>query len=259
MTRATGRPGVLVTRPGERAAGLANALAGHDLEPLAFPVTRLEALPDPDPARRALTRLRSGDWLIPVSPGAVEQLRDFLAREGLRLDAPRFAAVGEGTAAALEAAGWSVAARPRHGDGARALLDSPELNDLAGRRVAICRGLGGRRVLDEALADAGARVMPVELYQRVPADSDPEQLRSWLEQGRIAAVCLTSASAAEHLLRIAGPALAPGLAALPVVAPSRRVLKLAAEHGLSGPACPAGDAGDIAMAEAAARCISRPR
>ena len=250
-------PGVLVTRPAEQAGGLVAALTARGLRALEFPVTCLEPLPDATPARKTLAALGPGDWLIPVSPGAVSQLHRLVASGGPELSNVSFAAVGEGTAAALEEAGWPVSARPEQGDGAEALLRSGALGDLAGRQVAICRGLGGRRVLDEALDAAGARVLPVELYRRVPADSDPARLRAWLERGEVAIICLSSASAAEHLIRIAGPDLRPALAELRVVAPSRRVLKLAAEHGLAGPACPAREAGDVAMAEAAATCIRR--
>ncbi len=247
------RPGILVTRPRGQGAGLVRVIEETGATPLEFPVIDFEALRDTGPAVTALAGLEAGDWVIPVSPTAMRFLNKLVADSGLDLGGVRFAAVGEGTAAAIREAGYEPAARPVTGDGAQALLDSGSLDDLGGRQALICRGLGGRRVLDEGLAAAGAEVTAIELYRRIPARTDPRRLSQWLAANAVDVITLSSAAAAEFLRDMVSAEDFARLATLPVVAPSSRVLKLAASQGLHGPAHVAANAGDEAMAEAALR------
>jgi uroporphyrinogen-III synthase len=244
--------GVLITRPETEAPPLIDAVTAAGGEAHVLPLVELVPVSDPTPAREALSTLADGDWLLPVSPGAVRQLSQFLAAQQLTLPAVNFAAVGPGTARALEAAGWPAPVYPRQGDGAAALLADPAFAPSGQAQILIIRGEGGRRVLDEALAARGIPFRAVNLYRRCLPDNNTDQWLSWLDRDAIDIVMLTSATAVDHLISMTPDDWLPTLHELTVVAPSERVLQQAARQGFQGARLLAAEAGDRSMIQTAA-------
>src|SRR5690606_18012539 len=74
-------------------------------------------------------------------------------------------AVDEATAQALQAVG-QTAERPAEGFNSEALLAMPLLQDLAGRRVLLLRGEGGREVLAPAIRARAEALDEIALYRR---------------------------------------------------------------------------------------------
>lgn len=241
---------VLVTRPAHQAAGSLAQVAAAGGRPVPCPVFEIDWQGGEAEAGR-LARLRDDDWLVASSPNAVAGLVRLLRRFDLSLPAVRFAAVGEATAAALAAEGWAVAATPASGEGAGALLEAAAFADLSGRRVALCRGAGGRRVLDRALPERGAEVLPLTVYRRRVTGPDPEAIREWLATGSARIILLTSATSVEGLLTGLDATTVAAVRQCPVVGASERVLKKAGRAGFSGALIQASHAGDEAMVAAA--------
>jgi len=259
--------GVLITRPQAQQASAQALVRDHGGVPHAMPLIEVQDR-DPDPeSLQAWQALKPDDWLVAVSPTAVEALDRWLARAGLERPELHLAAVGPGTARAIQARGWTVAACPTQGDGAQALLNTlfDELGPqaLSGRRVALARGEGGRRVLDEAIPAAGGTVVDLRLYRRLAPALDGAKLSTWLNAGALDYLAVTSATALDHLRDHLMPQLAPelksALQALAVVAPGARVLQKAQSLGFDGPLLDAGDASDHSMVQAIARHRAQKR
>ncbi len=105
------------------------------------------------------------DLYVFISPNAVTFAGRLLEGHSLP-DGARLAAVGSGTAQALQQAGFKVDLLPDARFDSEGLLALPELSRLAGRRVVIVRGEGGRPLLGDELRARGADVVYAEVYRR---------------------------------------------------------------------------------------------
>jgi uroporphyrinogen-III synthase len=133
---------------------------------------------------------------------------------------PGVAAVGGGTRRELEKHGVADVIAPQSGADSEALLALPELQNVAGKRVAILRGDGGRALLGDTLAARGARVEHVTCYRRV-APKAPA--RAW-RRGELAAVTVSSGQGLANLFEVLDPEL---LRATPLFVPHPRIAEQA--------------------------------
>jgi len=211
---------VLVTRPFGQAAALIQQLDALGAEPLPFAPLLLE----PQAAALAALpqQLREADWVIPVSPSALDLAAD--AIKHAELTRLKFAGVGASSAGKLAALTGREALHP---DGelsdSAALLACPELADMHGQRVLIIRGENGRAELADGLAARGAQVAFAELYQRRDATLDWAAFDKLAAQGKLAAAIVTSGEIAERLFQLAGPARAKSLQSLLYSVPHPRI------------------------------------
>lgn len=213
---------ILVTRPRELARGLAALIAQAGGEPVLYPAIEIRDPEDAGAARAALARLEAFDLAVFVSPSAV---RKALELRGAPWPARvRAAALGAGTRRELEARGVRMIIAPEDGADSEALLALPALQQVAGARVLILRGAGGRELLGETLAARGARVSVLECYRRVrPASAAAPA-------GTLDAVCANSGETLENLAALLGLARLRDTA---LFVPHERVAQLAREMGFA--------------------------
>jgi uroporphyrinogen-III synthase len=213
---------ILVTRPRELAGGLAARIAQAGGEPLLYPAIEIRDPEDEGAARAALGRVQEFDLAVFVSPSAVRKAFELLARPWPART--RVAALGAGTRRELEARGVREVVAPDEGADSEALLALAPLQQVAGARVLILRGAGGRELIGETLAARGARIEVVECYRRVrPAPGAAPE-------GGLDAVCANSGETLENLVVLLGHAR---LRDTPLFVPHERVARLAREMGFS--------------------------
>jgi uroporphyrinogen III methyltransferase / synthase len=211
--------GIVVTRPAGQAQRLAALLAAGGARPIVFPAIEIEPLP-----QAALPSLEGTHLVVFVSPSAVQ-----VAAERIRGANVRVAAVGGGTRRELEAHGFTDVVAPADGADSEALLALPELQDMAGKRVLIVRGEGGREVLAESLAARGAQVDYFDCYRRAAPRADAAQLIEAWDRGEVHAVTVSSSQALENLIALLG---VERLAAKPLFVNHARVAQRAREAGI---------------------------
>lgn len=240
--------GILVTRPRDLAAGLMQGIAQLGGDPVAFPAVDIAPPADPEVLRSRLDTLPDYRLAIFVSPTAVARaLPAILQRHGAWPAATRVAAVGQGTARALERHGVGPVLRAADGADSEHLLALPELADMVGARVLILRGEGGRELLAETLSRRGARVDYAECYRRLLPGADPAPLLARWRAGGIQAVTVTSAELLDNLFRALGEEGAALLRATPLFAPHPRIAEAARDQGVATAiATEPGDAGLLA-------------
>jgi uroporphyrinogen-III synthase len=107
------------------------------------------------------------------------------------------------------------------------LLALPELQDVAGKRVMILRGDGGRELLGDTLKARGATVEYVTCYQR----SKPQLDMAALLRSAPDALTVTSSEALEYLWQSAVESQRDALRDMPLFAPHARIAELAQRQG----------------------------
>lgn len=242
---------ILVTRPRGQAEGLSALIRKAGGEPLEFPAIEIRALADPGPFFAVADRLESFDIAVFVSRNAVREAIELLrARRGAKPWPAhlRLATVGGGSRAELQARGFSgVIAPPAQAD-SEALLALPEFTDVAGKRIVIFRGEGGRTLLGETLSARGARVEHAACYRRALPENGGARLTSAWASGAVDAVTVSSGEGLANLLEMLGEEGPERLARAALFVPHPRVAEEAARRGL-GRAIVAGP-GDAEMVAA---------
>ena len=194
---------VLDTRP-EEDRELAALVDQMGFRAVHVPAVAIEQTSSPD-LLAARERLRSFDWVVLTSRRGVEALLgDADVPPGLR-----WAAVGPGTAAALERRGIEVDCVPdeSHAD---ALPDAmAEVAPLAGSRILLARADAASGHLPERLRAMGATVDDVVAYHTAVApDGSRHAMVEALRDGDLEAVIFASGSAVEGVLQLGGDEVA---------------------------------------------------
>jgi uroporphyrinogen-III synthase len=191
--------GIVITRPAGQSSRLVALIAAAGGNPIVFPLIDIRAARDVSVPRDRFARIGEYDLIVFVSANAVEHGCALLPSGADWSSVPYIAAVGIGTARALNAHGISRVLLPAERYDSEGLLALPEFTEVAGKRVLIVRGVGGRELLAERLAARGASVEYAECYERMPPAASPQPLiDAWRARG-IHAVTITSSEGLRHL------------------------------------------------------------
>ncbi len=241
---------ILVTRPAHQAAKLCQAITARGGQAIHFPA--LEIVPNPDDTLNAsIDRLSDADIVIFISINAVNLGIPYIRQRGKELSAETaIAAIGQGTAAALRDQGLSPDIVPAAGNNSEALLSTPALQAVEGKKIVIFRGQGGRPVLGDTLSARGADIRYAECYRRLMPQQDPEPLIQALLAGQITLAVFTSGAGLANILALAGKRGQAALLRLPLVVVSPRLAGIAAGLGFCQPALVADSASDDAILHA---------
>ncbi len=187
---------VLVTRPAERAGGLAAELRSAGAEPVLLPLVEVAPLADLSPLDAALEKLEDYDALLLTSRNAARIFEERRRARRPDASAPPAWCVGPATAQAALSTGLAVRSLPAAGADAQTLLGVLlESGSPAGRRFLFPCAVGAREGLAAGLVRAGAQVDAIPIYRSVPAPLDAGWLRAELATGNLDALTFASPSA----------------------------------------------------------------
>jgi uroporphyrinogen-III synthase len=242
---------VLVTRPLQQATALAQAIRRAGGSAFVFPALEIEAVPIAT-LNEPLARLAAADCVIFISPNAAQF---GMAAIGALPPLAQCFAVGPGTARALAELAVADVVTP-DGQDSEALLALPQLHDVAGKRVVIVRGVGGRSLLADTLRERGATVDYLECYRRVRPDADATALLANWQAGGIDAVTVTSAETLHNLATLLGDAGRPLLLHTPLFVPHEKIAAAARQFGIAQVIATAG--GDAGLVDGLINWFRKP-
>lgn len=221
--------GVLVTRAEHQAKSLCEMIAGLGGIPIRLPAVEINGPVDPGRVNQLLAALPDCDIAIFISPNAVQWGLKLLQTGGLPKNL-LLAAVGKCTAKMLSDSGHPVDIVPVDRFDSEALLATPAMNRVAGKRVLIFRGDGGRALLGDTLKQRGALVEYAEVYRReCPREGSAGLPQGWQEG--VDVVTVTSNDLLENLLAMLGRSGSSWLQETPLIVVSERMVKHARALG----------------------------
>jgi uroporphyrinogen III methyltransferase/synthase len=220
---------VLCARAEHQAGPMAALLRRAGAEPVEVPLLEIAPSPEPERVREVVRALSPYDAVAFTSENAVERFFAALGeagRDARALGPARVAAVGEGTARALERHGVRADVVPTSFRGealAQAMLAdlSATRGGAAGARVLVPRAKVAREVLPDALRAAGAQVDVLPVYEtRALGPERCLALRRRFEAGELDVVLATSGSTIDALVEALGglETAAPLIARVPIFA-----------------------------------------
>ncbi len=218
---------IVVTRPREQAAGLVRRIEQLGGKPLVFPLLEIEAIRDDRTLREQISRLGQTDLAIFISPNAVHYGMAAIRASGVLPPSLRFAAVGQGSARALRELGIEHVIAPTGRFDSEGLLALPELQNVAGMRVMVFRGDGGRELLGDTLKARGAKLEYASCYLRSKAELDAGAMLEAAPD----AITVTSSEALSHLLEMLDEAQRRIVCAIPLFVPHERIASAARQLG----------------------------
>ena len=218
---------IVVTRPRDQAVQLMARIEQAGGAPLLFPLLDISAVKNPQVLKEQVSRLEQFNLAIFISPNAVRYGIDAIRAAGELPPELQIATVGQGSAKALRETGVARVIAPAQRFDSEGLLALPEFQNIAGWRIMIFRGDGGRELLGDTLKARGATVEYAACYQR----SKPPLDVSLLLDSKPDVITVTSSEALDHLWQMLDNNARTELRGTPLFVPHERIAELAKKQG----------------------------
>jgi uroporphyrinogen III methyltransferase/synthase len=194
---------ILITRAREQVGEFSTLLKDCGAEVVAFPTIEIASPEDWGPLDDAIARMSTYNWVIFTSVNGVQLFIQRLKKKGVDISAlasKKLCAIGPRTQRELEEMGLTVHFRPTEYR-AEAVAEGLKRLGIQGKSILLPRAREARRILPEALREAGARVDEVEAYQTVRPTTGKESLEAILKKG-IDVVVFTSSSTVRNFMEL---------------------------------------------------------
>lgn len=217
---------ILVTRPEDTAGSLLMRIKQAGGTALHYPVIRIGDIDESESLTSIINHISSFDIAIFISPTAVIKTLDKIKALPKNLT---LAVIGHSTKAMLEKFGYLAQIIPDDFN-TESLLLHPALQQaqIVNKSIVIFRGIGGRELLGDTLAQRGSKVTYAETYQR---EINPLSSLTADQLTTIDAVTISSNEGLQNLYDLTNNACKPLLTALPLIVPSTRAYDLASDLG----------------------------
>lgn len=219
---------VLVTRPASQAEEICPALEALGCEVIRQPLLKIAAVEETPAIKSQFMNIDLFDVVIAISRNAAEMglmhLDRYWPQWPIEID---WIAIGPVTAEVLVSQGLEVK-MPEGQFDSEGALRMPELTNVAGKKILIWRGIGGRETLASTLRERGAEVVYAELYQRLVPEYDESQ---WQQTLSLKPLLLVSSGQGLEAIAAQQPRIADKVRG--IIAPSLRVAELAQSLGFS--------------------------
>ncbi len=218
---------ILVTRPRDQAVMLAKRIEQEGGIPLLFPLLEIAPVQDTRTLHDQISRLSQFHLAVFISPNAVKYGMASIRAAGALPPTLKIATIGQGSAKALHELGIANVIAPTESFDSEGLLAMPELQNIAGWRVMIFRGDGGRELLGDTLRSRGATVEYAACYRRSKPQWNVETLLNTAPD----AITVTSSEALGYLWQMLGAAQSDNISGIPLFVPHKRIAELARIQG----------------------------
>jgi uroporphyrinogen III methyltransferase/synthase len=194
---------ILITRAKEQAEELSILLENYGARVIAFSTIEIGPPGEWQPLDKTIEKLDTYDWVIFTSVNGVKYFAQRLKEKRVNrtaLAGNKICAIGPRTQRELEKMGLTVHFRPSEYR-AEGIVEGLKAKGIQGKRILLARAREARRILPEALSEAGALVDEVEAYQTVKPTQGKASLAAILKKG-IDMVVFTSSSTVRNFMEL---------------------------------------------------------
>ena len=241
---------VVVTRPAHQADALCAQIEAAGGKPVRFPVLEILEPTDSKPLLELIDRLETFDIAVFISPNAVRKAMNLIRSRREFPESTKIAAIGRKSAQELKNCGRQADIYPNKRFDSEALLELPEMQDVAGKRIVIFRGDGGREVLADTLKARGAEVEYANAYRRGRPDTDNGEILYLWSRNELDTILVTSSEGLRNLFDMVGKLGQMWLRNTPLIVGGDSMQQTAQELGFKVDPVVATDPSDEAMMEA---------
>jgi uroporphyrinogen-III synthase len=224
--------GVLITRPAHQATHLAELIKNAGGVPYLFPVLEIRDVEDVRLFNALIDRLDTFNLAIFISPNAVNKAINLIRARRPFPATLAVAALGRGSRKELQRFGVERVITPQTQFDSEGLLAMDEMQRVAGKKIVIFRGDGGREVLGDELMRRGAQVEYAECYRRCKPEADSGSLLHHWARNRLHAVTVTSNEALHNLFDLLGKLGQQWLKKTPLFVTHERIAGMAEQLGV---------------------------
>jgi uroporphyrinogen-III synthase len=224
---------VLIPRPERQQDPLVDLLRNQGCHTFVLPVMEIRPIESPELTSRLQSSLGGADIVIFISSNAVNCCLDLLSQVGGSLpEQVAYFAVGGTTAERLAKHGCHVVF-PEDKANSEGLLELEPLQQVAGKKILICRGEGGRDRLRDGLKERGAEVSYLELYRRLPSPQFAGALNGLIQSDGVDAIIVHSGEILAALYDCLEGDSREKIRHLRFVVPAQRIAELLADMGVT--------------------------
>ena len=193
---------IVVTRPAGQAGTLIKKLENLGANVVHFPVIAISAEKNQQQALAQARSLYTYDIAIFISRNAAIYGSALVKQSGQWPDNTQVAAIGDSTAQQLQELGISTDIVASGTANSENLLSTSAMNSVAGKRILIFRGNGGREKLADTLRERGATVDYLQCYERKRPNNKSDILTRLWDSNTIHGFILTSAEGLKNLYQM---------------------------------------------------------
>ncbi len=195
---------ILITRAREQSAEFATRLKKLGAEVIQFPTIEIVPPLSWKGMDRAISCLKSYDWIIFTSANGVSFFDQRLKERGKNrnaLSGLKICAIGPATAEHLKKRGIRVDYVPKEYI-AESILRGFKKIGLNGKQILLARAKQARDVLPKGLRAMGAKVDVVETYRTVRPRGGSRKLKELLTKKKVDVITFTSSSTVSHFVEL---------------------------------------------------------
>ena len=194
---------ILITRAREQAEEFSRLLQNYGAQVVAFPTIEIAPPEDWHPLDEAIGKLDAYDWVIFTSVNGVKFFTQRLKEKGKDitvLGGKKICAIGPRTQGELEEMGLTVTFMPTEYR-AEGVAEGLKTRGIKGQKILLPRAREARKILPNALREAGGVVDEVEAYRAVRPAKSKDSLEAILNKG-IDVVAFTSSSTVRNFMEL---------------------------------------------------------
>jgi len=194
---------ILITRAQGQTKEFSSLLKSYGAISIPFPTIEIAPPEDWRQVDEAIEKLDAYDWVIFTSVNGVRFFTQKLKGKGRGVDAligKKICAIGPRTQGELEGMGLKVTFMPTEYR-AEGVAEGLKALGIQGEKILLPRASGARKILPEALREAGAVVDEVEAYRAIKPAKNKDSLEEILKKG-VDVVSFTSSSTVRNFMEL---------------------------------------------------------